>query len=507
MSLPEGVKETEIDGVPVYWSEDDDRAGDDLRAILLFRVGHADEQLAIRGITHVIEHLALHQAGGLRHEYNGQVDAVSTVFATRGTPEEVAEFLSSVCRSLHGLPLDRLEIENRVLRTEADGQGGAAVAPLLVWRYGAATYGLSGYEEFGVGRHQPEELIAWAGRWFTRGNAVLALVGGPPPAGLRLDLPAGDRVPAPEPSSALPRTPAYFQTRFNGIAMSAIMPRGTPGQAYAALLTKRLQAALRMDDGVSYSPFALYEQRDHATAQVLAVADGLKESHAALAARFVAEVERLATTAPTDDEIGQVRRKMQAAMRAAEPGSIVVTTALDALLGREPISQAEAEQQIAELTPDSVREFAAEALGTALFMMPLGQQPKGTSYRSAPDSSLIQVEGRTLRSVDFPVNRDRLIVGPSGITLIRGPMLITVRFEECEALLAWPDGARHLIGRDGFRVQVEPTLWHDGHTIPALIDAAVPQRRVVPRPQRPAEQIPQPQTSRRQRLRARWKKD
>jgi hypothetical protein len=255
-------------------------------------------------------------------------------------------------------------------------------------------------------------------------------------------------------------------------------------------------------------PFAAYEARDAAAAHVLAVADGLKESHGKLAARFIAEVEKLATAPVGADELDQVRRKMRAGQK--EPGrraSMTVGAAINSLIGRAPINLAELERQIDELTPESVREAAAEALDTALFMLPIGQTPDGTRYRNAPDSSLTQVEGRTLRSADFPVNRERLILGADGVTHIRGPQLVTVRFDECEALQTWPDGARVLFGRDGFNLRVEPTLWDDGGMIPALIDREVPASRAVPMPDRPAAQIPKHETSRRQRLRARLKRD
>lgn len=76
-------------------------------------------------------------------------------------------------------------------------------------------------------------------------------------------------------------------------------------------------------------------------------------------------------------------------------------------------------------------------------------------------------------------------------------------------MLAWPDGARRLIGRDGFHLTVEPTLWARDVSLTARLDAGVPADRVVPMPRRPAEKIPKPgraQTSRYARVRARFKR-
>jgi hypothetical protein len=149
----------------------------------------------------------MHAVGGPVHDSNGQVDAVTTVFAAQGGDTGIADFVTRVCRALQALPFKRLELENQVLRTEADTRGTALTSPLMIWRHGAATYGLPAYEECGVGRHTPDRIAAWAGRWFTRQNLVLVFAGGPPPAGLTIDLPEGERIPPPEPSSALPGTP------------------------------------------------------------------------------------------------------------------------------------------------------------------------------------------------------------------------------------------------------------------------------------------------------------
>ena len=99
-----------VDGVPVFWTE----AGEEMLAGLTFRVGRADESLARGGVTHMIEHLALYPVGveAAKH-YNGQVDAVTTMFLRRGTAEEIAEFFRAVCANLRELPAERLERERQ----------------------------------------------------------------------------------------------------------------------------------------------------------------------------------------------------------------------------------------------------------------------------------------------------------------------------------------------------------------------------------------------------------
>ncbi len=80
------VVETEIGGIPVLFAQRDDGV---CSAGLVFRVGGADEHLAVRGVTHLVEHLALRAAGlPPAHVRDGLSDLV-TRFSVTGTPEQV----------------------------------------------------------------------------------------------------------------------------------------------------------------------------------------------------------------------------------------------------------------------------------------------------------------------------------------------------------------------------------------------------------------------------------
>ena len=68
------VHRTEVDGVPVFWADGPGNAVGQL----VFRVGQADEPLPLRGMTHLIEHLALASLG--LHLFHG----VWSMFQTLG---------------------------------------------------------------------------------------------------------------------------------------------------------------------------------------------------------------------------------------------------------------------------------------------------------------------------------------------------------------------------------------------------------------------------------------
>lgn len=501
---------TEVDGVPTFWS----RFDGDLRAGLVFRVGVADERLSRRGITHLVEHLALHGLSQQDYHANGEVDAVTTTFFTHGTQESVREFLGSVCRTLSDLPTDRMAVESQILRTEAASRREGPLGPLALWRYGATTYGLLGYDECAVGHHTPEEIRDWAAQRFTRGNAVLWLAGGPVPAGLTLPLPDGRRIPPPSPTSALPRTPAYFQGRIDGAAMSAVVDRSAAATGYTHILGTRLRQALRHDRGISYSPVTNYEPRDGRSAIVAAFADCLPEVRSALVTGFVAQVDGLADNGVSDVECTQVRDLLREQTR--DPGmtaGLTVAAARDELLGAQSLHLDSLIAEIDALDPASLATAARQARDSTLLMLPTGHLPPGQRYAPAPARSAMTVEGRTLLARRTPVpraqrtirasdgGRARLIIGPEGISRVEGPAFVTVRFAECQVMLAWPDGARHLVSLDGFNLVVEPNLWEGGDVLPGLLDLGVDPDVVIHQPARPAGEIPRPAPSRWDRLR------
>jgi zinc protease len=98
-SMP-AVRRIEVGGVPGFWSEAEGRT----QAGLMFRVGQADETAATRGITHLVEHLAISAVGSREFPFNGMVGLTKTIIEARGEPREVGDFLNAICRALGALP-------------------------------------------------------------------------------------------------------------------------------------------------------------------------------------------------------------------------------------------------------------------------------------------------------------------------------------------------------------------------------------------------------------------
>ena len=75
------ITRSDVDGIPVLHAP---RPGP-VAAGLVFRVGQADETLPQHGITHMVEHLALHRQGVGDIHHNGATGDVVTHFVVRGS--------------------------------------------------------------------------------------------------------------------------------------------------------------------------------------------------------------------------------------------------------------------------------------------------------------------------------------------------------------------------------------------------------------------------------------
>jgi len=472
---------TEVDGVRTLVTP---HAGP-MRAGLVFRVGFADEPLPRRGITHLVEHLALHRHGEIDHQANAATAVTTTHFFTSGTPAEVVGYLTAVCESLTNLPMERLPVEKSVLRTEEAGRG---VPSLPIWRYGAVGYGTVGFPEWGLDALGPDDLRHWVGTRFTRENAVLWIAGEVPP-GLRLALPSGPVNPMPPLTSALPTTPAFYAEATTTLAFSGIVGRGPRAALFADLLDRVLFQALRREDGNSYSPHAAYLPRDAQFAQIMAVADALPEKQAAVLGGFVDVLAAMRVGRIDETDLAAVRTKTLS--RLDRPDAVadsLPSAAVDLLIGHRGPSVAQLRDAYAAVTVDDLRAVAMEMISTGLLQVPKGLGAEWAGFTPAPVWSSKVVHGNAHASLEH--EGQQLVLGGEGVSLVTNSGAMTVTFRDCVAMRCWPDGARQLVGADGVSVAVEPTLFDMPPTVIGWLDAQVHPRLRITRPAR--AHVPRP---------------
>ncbi|MFI9388904.1 M16 family metallopeptidase [Kutzneria sp. NPDC052558] len=475
------IKETEVCGIRALIAP----ADGPLTAGLVFRVGCADEPLSRRGLTHLVEHLALHRHGLIEHDANAATGLTTTHFFTSGSDQAVVGYLTSVCDSLRDLPLDRMATEKTILRTE---QAARPADSLLVWRYGAVGYGAAGYPEWGLEAITEADVRDWAATRFTRENAVL-WIAGEVPAGLELALPSGPKHPLPLPTSALAGTPAFFAEGSGKITFSAVVERSARAALFAFVLERALFRTLRTEDGNSYAVATSYAPRDGDAATITGLADALPERQDAVLGGVIDVLAafRAGRIDPTELEV--VRDKAISGLDRPEAiRAMLFTEAVDVLYGRTRPSLADFRAELASVAVDDLHEVAGQVLDSLLLQVPRGHRADWAGFAEAPMWSDSTVTGQDFPSLQNPDHT--LVVGPDGVSMVGPHGALTVRHRDCVLMQCWPDGARRLIGPDGVNVSIEPNL----HDVPAEtiadLDRSLPDAVKVWQPARPADRIP-----------------
>ncbi|MFF5080168.1 insulinase family protein [Actinoplanes sp. NPDC000266] len=483
------IKQLDVDGVPTLLAPGTGPA----HAGLAFRVGFADEPLYRRGITHLVEHLALYSTGVADYHYNGATGVEYTFFHMQGSEEDLAAFLTGVCSSLRDLPMQRLAVEKDLLQAEANGRNQGAADSMSLWRHGARDFGMPSYPEWGLPAITEDDLRAWVERYFTRENAVLWLAGEGVPEGLRLDLPSGARQPAPTPSSALPVRPAYFTANSGVLVWDAEVERAARSSVFAGVLERAMRRELRQEAGLSYTAQANYEPLGADRALVTAVADSLPDKQGAVLGGFVDVLAALRVGRIDEADVtAVVKQRTEALRHAEEQGARLPGQALNLLAGRPVQSADEAIAETRAVGPAEVAEVAVAASADGLLMAPR-TRADWAGFTAAPNRSEAAVPGTAYASLEGP--DETLVIGPEGVSLVRAEGPATVRFDACAIVRAWPDGARYFIGHDGIVVAIEPTLWSGVPGALPWLDSHIPAALRVDQPPRDPAQIPQPDVS------------
>lgn len=478
--IPFTINRTEVSGVPTLWSP----SPGPLTAALMFRVGTTDEVLAASGITHLVEHLALHGLHDSRYQMNAFVDLRRTVFHCRGSIDEVRDHLRGVCRGLMHLPLDRVEHERRVLEAESSRRPMTVADSLANVRYGAAGLGASWYREFGLLWLDGDTVQDWARTYFTRGNAVLWL-SGPVPEGLTLDLWDGQRHVQPDAPMPPFATPAWYHGMGGVAALSMVSERSRASSAGAAMVDRRIQQHIRHDLGVSYAPGCSSLPVSSDTTHIVAAADGSPENMPAIRDGLLAVVDALADQGPSERELADHLRDAQRWME--EPSAalgLLDSAATSELTGDEYVTPEEVIDGIRALRVEDVASVISEARRTMLVSLP-PEVPAPDGFAVVPPFSEVRFEGTEHKAAAGPLERRparSLIVAADGISMTLAAGTSSAGFDDTVALLRFADGGRALIARDGTALSIRPEQWKNGAEVVAGVDAAIPLSRQVPMP-------------------------
>lgn len=467
---------TDVGGLPVWWQELDGP----FRAALVFRVGQADETLSTRGLTHLVEHLAMHAAGRVRHLANAFVGMTTCVFYGEGARDSVLAHLEAVAAALSDLPLDRLETECAILRAESGNAGSGPLDVLLGLTFGAHSYGLVNYPETVLQDVDASEVRAWTAERFTRENAAVWMTG--PPGAMLSALPAGGRrfgAPAVEPLPlALPVQAAVGPA--GSVSIGALVPDVAGTSVGLGVLEERVVDDLRSARGLVYSVEANARPLGADHRYVWIGADCEPHRAASVRDQLLDLVRRFVAEGPTEPEVEIIVEGFVDELATFDGACATLDAAAEAELeGREQVPAPELLRRWRALAP---ADLAAQLRGLA--DTPAVVVPD----RTPPPQEAGWGEARPLAPV--PAGGERLSCTRrlgGAIRLADQALVLEPPGEQRPIVLPWGElvlvehaafDGLFLLARDGTWISCAPEQFEAGAAAIAAVLARVPGLRV-----------------------------
>ncbi|MHC4340728.1 MAG: peptidase M16 family protein [Planctomycetota bacterium] len=478
------VHEEDRGGLPLFWVD----GPPPLTAALSFRVGFCDESLLNRGITHLVEHLALHPLRDREHTFNGMVSGTSMTFWASGTEQEVVGFFEELAKQLRSLPVDRLATEAGVLSAEADARAGHTHDQILSILFGPNGPGVAAYPERGFDLVGPAEVQSWADRHCCLCNAVL-MVTGPPPAGLRVDLLAGEYRPYTVPGEELGYRPPRLELvsmQDGGICLGALTDRTTSACMAWEVLGQRLTDRLRHELGLVYEVSSVYLPLDRDTAYMFAGVAATEGRRQEIASGFMTVVHLQRAGNPTEEEVARLQRTTfnpESVDRATVAQGELQRIGMARLLRWSEDSWSQLMQERAEATPESIGDAFRAATDHGAVVAP-GPGELGIPSRKKRSSE--PVEGKRFRPRrNAPGVFDRLIVGPIGISALAEGRWVTMHWEDLALAERSNDSEWTLMNRQGSWMTLDTKTWWWRGKLARLLEEAIPARVRLPQARRP----------------------
>jgi len=472
-----------VDGVPVYWT---DATTAQPTIALIFRVGLVDEQFGQRGVTHLVEHLALNDLRGALYSFNGRVASTTTVFTASGNAEDLVEFVRDLCRNLRNLPLQRIRHEIQVLATEAQKRPQVLDAQLLSIHCGYTQYGWMAMPELGLSKLSESDVAAWAAAMFTRDNLAV-WIAGPLPKLLAFELPSGARVPVPEPIRIESLRPPVFVTReLGGVLLSALTEWSLPLRVGVLACQHRLHERLRFGEGLSYATLGDVHVLTKRTGHMVLGSDCVPMAAGQTTAALLEIVSAVAADGHRREDLQQgiaATRRAFSTDRAAP--AILDQWANQELAGFEPETVGVMLDRMEATDGVAVAAAVTRALNDAVLVIPGGCEPKDQRFRQYLGPTVARLQGRTFHKqrralLNFGPQVNYIAINQDGVTHVNEQgKSTTVLFNRCAGILKFEEGRRLLLGEDSQVLEFIPKEWPYGLEIGNLLDAAVPDERII----------------------------
>ncbi len=449
----------------------------DPNARLIFRVGMADEPLERRGVTHLLEHLVLNRFRDTHLQFNGSTGATLTEFYCIGRASTTGPFLSQVISALAGsFEPGPVEHEANVLRAEAATKEQTPFDGLLRQRFGLMSYARPTLTEYWLERAHPDDLRAWAERFFTAGNCVLVVEGPELPDIDVAPLPVADPEPAPSVEAGRLGT-GWYDRRPGPVLGLAGVERSTAAALAAGYLHLQLIDNLRHDGGHAYAPFTEYDPVSADQAMVVFGSDTGGDDQTVAATGVLDTLDQLIDEGPPAAVIERFRQRVDA---AAETNQLRRATfegaARDLVFGCDTLlATDEWRRRQVDATDEDIVEALTRIRSDALYSMPPQVDVERQHVRPAPPLADRSYGGQVHRPEEYS---DIIEIGRrGGLTWRDGLSVTSIWSDTAQAIHTYDDGTWVLLDDRGAGIVVRPTVWPSSDEIWRAAIALVPPER------------------------------
>lgn len=305
---------------------------------------------------------------------------------------------------------------------------------------------------------------------------------GSPPESLALDLPRGrHHAPVRPEQLADLELPAQLADGSGGVALGAIGVRSTALSTGVSIAARRAHARLRLDSGLTYNAWAAYQPLTSDLAHFTLGGDCLDEHAIAVRDGTLAVMHELGELGATEDELDEARGEQTRAMQDPNARRVYVDyAAREALLGSEALSPEEFLAELEKLQGGDVAAAIAAHLEELILLAPT-RTPTPPGFRDYGSRSHERLAGRTYSAGHWWRRRETIVSADEGVTLLptdqESP--VTIRFEDCMAVLRWSPTRVTMLGLDGSWIELQTRNLVGGESLIRSVLERVPPERVV----------------------------
>jgi hypothetical protein len=267
--------------------------------------------------------------------------------------------------------------------------------------------------------------------------------------------------------------------------MSGTVPRTHEATFVPTLLERAVHDGLRQRTGGVYAPWSGLVTVDDHQAVVAAGSDVVPEMLGSIVEAGFDISRGLATEGVPRAWLDEaVATRLQALDRPEAAFAVALGAAYAVLGDRVPKSHDELIEELRATDGDRVDDAARAFHETLLLGIPEGAD-LGHHLPLVSFPEVEPADGATRhRHVNWPADLATFAADKEMIESATAHAARRLQTADVVALLAWRDGTRQAVGRDGSMLEMEPQQWSRGQELTAVLDAAVPAELHLPMPDR-----------------------